>query len=53
MADTTGLEKIGGNVLQVWDGWTQERLRTVIHVPVLDFETAHLSPDGERIAIRN
>ncbi len=48
VADTTGLEKIGGNVLQVWDTDTG-RLRTVIHVPVLDFETARLSPDGERI----
>ena len=36
------------HILLVWDVATGA-LQTVLYVPVLNFETAHLSPDGERI----
>jgi WD40 repeat protein len=47
-ADTSGLESVAPSLLQVWETETG-RLRTVLHVPALHFETAHLSPNGTRI----
>ncbi len=48
IADTDGLEAVQTRIIQVWDVQSG-KLQTVIHAPTLNFDSAHLSPDGQRI----
>jgi WD40 repeat protein len=48
LAEASGVEKVGERFLQVWDTATGQ-LQTIIHVPGISFDSAHLSPDGRRI----